>query len=348
MTELEIYTYDENIKPIRQIEFTILGNDEIRKMSSFDKNGLGIEKPDLYENLEPSKGGLLDPRLGTSDMKTICHTCGFNNVYCPGHFAHITLEQPIFHYLYLKHLTKILSCICIKCSKLLIDKNEEELIDMLKHKSGKNRMVDIRNIVKNVKYCQTDGCGSPVFKIKSETKKGTGAIIVRGELELNTSEEGNGSDSKKIKKDLTPDIIYNILKNISDEDCEIMGINPIKSRPEMMIHKIFPVPPVPVRPSARADFLESGTSEDDLTLKLADIIKANLRLRKQKEATNESVLKYTNELTHLLQYHAITYFDNDTISVPKSELKGKTIKSLSSRLKSKEGRIRSNLMGNDL
>ena len=69
---------------------------------------------------------------------------------------------------------------------------------------------------------------------------------------------------------------YNILKNISDDDCKILGLNPEVSRPEEMILKTFPVPPTAVRPSAKADFLASSAMEDDLTHKLADIIKANM------------------------------------------------------------------------
>ena len=77
---------------------------------------------------------------------------------------------------------------------------------------------------------------------------------------------------------MTPEICYDILRNISDTDCMIMGLDPKKSRPENMIHKIFPVSPVAIRPSAKVDFLESSTKEDDLTHKLADIVKANVRI----------------------------------------------------------------------
>lgn len=49
------------IKPIMNIEFDILCNDEIRKMSAFSgTNGIGI--CDLYD--EPVKGGVIDSRMG--------------------------------------------------------------------------------------------------------------------------------------------------------------------------------------------------------------------------------------------------------------------------------------------
>ena len=231
----------------------------------------------------------------------------------------------------------------------MIYKNEEEIEEMIKNKTGKARFAQIRDAVKNVSYCQkvNYGCGTPVSKIKLEIKKTTGVINIISEMDLKDiqTEEGTFDGKKKIKRILTPEICYNILKNISDIDCLIMGIDPKKARPEMMIHKIFPVPPVQVRPSAKVDFLASSTMEDDLTHKLADIIKANIRIRKYKESVNDSAAKYTQDHMHLLQYHVATFYDNETLSVPRAEQRSKPTKSLSARLKAKGGRIRGNLMG---
>lgn len=339
-------SYDETIRPIDSIEFNIWGNEEIKKISALGKNSLGIEIPDLYDNMEPKKGGLIDTRLGITSSSLECATCGLDSTYCVGHFGHIDLAEPVFHAGYIQYVKKILSCICLKCSNLLVYKNEDELIEMLKNKSGRSRFAEIRNIVKNVTYCQKPGygCGTPVSKIKIEMKKSTGAVnivsesVIPGEETINKA-TGELEGKKKLKQILTPEVCYDILKNISDVDSMILGIDPRKSRPEMMIHKIFPVSPVAVRPSAKVDFLESSTKEDDLTHKLADIIKANIRIRKFKESSNEVIAKYSQDHTHLLQYHIYTHYDNESAAVPKSEQRNKVTKSLSSRLKGKEGRI---------
>jgi DNA-directed RNA polymerase II subunit RPB1 len=350
MVDTEIYSYEDRVRQIDHVDFTIFGNEEIKKISALGRDNPGIEIPDLYENLEPKRGGLIDPRLGTTDNHIDCATCGLNNTYCVGHFGHIDLAEPIFHIGFLAYVKKILSCICLRCSKLLVYKNEEEIEDMLKNKSEKARMNEIRNLVKNVTTCQKKyyGCGNQVSKIKLEIKKNTGAINIISETDLSglADEAGAGEDGKKKNRQiLTPDIVYDILKGISDVDCRIMGMDPEKSRPEMMIQKVFPVPPVQMRPSARADFMAASTLEDDLTHKLADIIKANIRIRKHKETMNENTAKYASDHIHLLQFHGVTYLNNETISLPRSEQKGKATKSLESRLKGKEGRIRSNLMG---
>jgi DNA-directed RNA polymerase II subunit RPB1 len=164
---------------------------------------------------------------------------------------------------------------------------------------------------------------------------------------LNEQEEGLLEGRKKIERILTPDMCYDILRNISDKDCIVMGFDPKKSRPEDMIIKIFPVPPVPMRPSVKLGFLASATKDDHLTLKLADIVKTNQRLRKNKEAPGEAGKNVqNNDISYLLQYHVATYYDNQTSSLPRAEQRnGEPVKSLSERLKGKEGHIRGNMMG---
>jgi DNA-directed RNA polymerase II subunit RPB1 len=141
---------------------------------------------------------------------------------------------------------------------------------------------------------------------------------------------------------MTPEMCYSILKNISDKDCLIMGFDPKKARPEDMIIKIFPVPPVQIRPAVKLDTIASET--DDLTHKIADIIKTNERIKQNKSSGNEN--KFKNDVSYLLQYHIATYYDNETLSLPKSEQRnGKPIRSLRARLQGKEGRVRGNMMG---
>jgi DNA-directed RNA polymerase II subunit RPB1 len=138
---------------------------------------------------------------------------------------------------------------------------------MVKNKSGKARFNEIRNLCKSVTYCQKAnyGCGAPIPKIKLESKKSTSTITIVAEVNLSTisAEEGSGNlfdGKKKIKQIITPEMCYNILKNISDKDCEIIGLDPTKTRPEMMILKYFPVPPNHVRPSSKLDFFSSISS----------------------------------------------------------------------------------------
>lgn len=73
--------------------------------------------------------------------------------------------------------------------------------------------------------------------------------------------------------------VHNTLKKISDADLALLGLNEAYARPEWMILTVLPVPPPPVRPSIAVD---GGTmrSEDDLTYKLGDILKASANVRR--------------------------------------------------------------------
>ena len=345
----EVYIYDDNNRPIDHIEFSILRNNEIKNISALDKNTVGIDIAELYDGLEPKRGGLIDTRMGSTNNHIDCTTCGLNTTYCVGHFGHIELAEPVFHMGYVEYVKKILSCVCLKCSKLLVYKNEKDLAHILQTQTGKNRLNEISKLTKSVQSCQKKnyGCGTPTTKIKLEKKKSTLSVNIISEIDLVSTGDTNTEyqGKKKLRQIITPADCINIFKNISDTDCKIMGLDPTSSRPEDMIHKIFPVPPVSVRPSVKAEYTASSTMEDDLTIKLADIMKANIRLRKHKESLNEASVGYGMDYAQLLQYHIATYYDNDSMSLPRSEQRNKVFKSLTARLKSKTGRIRFNLMG---
>lgn len=347
---MDTNTYNNDVDSISQIakiEFTVLGNREIEKISALGENSNGIEIVDLYDNSEPKRGGLIDPRMGTISHDIICATCGLN-MDCPGHSAHINLAEYVFHIGYLQTVQKILSCVCFSCSKLLIHKNEDEIKDTIKMKTPKERLNHIKNATKNVAYCQKSnfGCGTQKPKIKIDANK-KGTIYMTAEMEMkHESDEAQQEFIKtKTKLPLNAEMVYEILKNISDDDCRIMGLDPEKSRPEDLIHKILFVPPVQMRPSTRGDFMGGMGGEDDLTHKLADVVRHNLRIIKNKENQTETNTKYHSDYANLLQYHVATYMENETTLMPKAEQKGRPIKSVAARLKGKTGRIRGNLMG---
>jgi len=336
---------------INKIEFCVFSNQEVKKYSVINDQ-FGIDIPETYENKEPKQGGVIDKRLGVTDYNIVCDTCGLLTNLCPGHFGHTELAEEVFHYGYLDIVKNILSCICLNCSKLLITKKKEEIIKILGTSFSKNRFAKIKKLTSNVKYCQypDNNCGKQVGKITKDINK-SGSINIIASYTINNSENDEvlqiNSKKKKNIEILSPSKIYNILKNIDDDEIKIMGFDPAVNRPENFIIKNFPIPPVAIRPSVRLEMLNSSSSEDGLTLKLVNIVKDNLRLKKQKERmviTGEEV-KYNQDYRQLLQYDIATYFDNDTV-LPKSEQKGsKVSKSVSERLKGKGGRIRGNLMG---
>jgi DNA-directed RNA polymerase II subunit RPB1 len=146
------------------------------------------------------------------------------------------------------------------------------------------------------------------------------------------------------KKVITPAMALNIFRNISQEEVRIMGLSNDYARPEWMVLTVLPVPPPTVRPSVVMGATSGARGEDDLTYKLAEIVRANQNVQRcEQEGAPEHVIR---EFESLLQYHIATYMDNDIAGQPKAMQKGnRPVKALRSRLKGKEGRLRQNLMG---
>jgi DNA-directed RNA polymerase II subunit RPB1 len=335
----------DNIVPITRFDFNIQSNELILEDSAIlDPNGITVAE--IYNNNEPVEGGVIDKRLGVTD-RSICATCGESSKTCPGHFGHTKLIEPVFQMGYLPFVKNILSCICIRCGKLLVRKNEEVIANLIKKKNPKQRFIDIRNACKRVTHCEKTGygCGIPSHKITIEKKYGNVVLVAEPNKKTSDNEEKN-EFSKKATRIITPQTCYDIFRKISDTDCIVLGIDPSKSRPEDMIMVMLPISPVQTRPSIRTEILSSSSMDDGLTHKLLDIVKNNENLRDAKGEGSLNSAQDINDDFMLLQYHVATYYANDILGLPRSLQKNKTeIKSISERLKGKEGRVRGNLMG---
>lgn len=84
------------------------------------------------------------------------------------------------------------------------------------------------------------------------------------------------------RKALTATAVHALFRKIPSDDLQTLGLSATEAHPSWMIITVLPVPPPPVRPSIAVD---GGTmrGEDDLTYKLAEIIRTNTSLRKCEE-----------------------------------------------------------------
>ena len=141
---------------------------------------------------------------------------------------------------------------------------------------------------------------------------------------------------------LMPSDVRDWFEDIPNEDLEVLGIDSEDSRPEWMVLTVLPVPPVTTRPSITLD--NGQRSEDDLTHKLVDIIRINQRFMENREAGAPQLI--IEDLWELLQYHVTTFIDNEISGTPPARHRsGRPLKTLSQRLKGKEGRFRGSLSG---
>lgn len=293
-------------------------------------------------------GGLADPRLGVLENGKICATCGLNNHGCPGHFGHYKLARPVYYYQFFKTVLKILRCVCIKCGKLLINK---ETAKGIRRTKGENRWKAVYAACQNVTRCGEqieDGCGArqpsryhdeDICRIVAEWH---GMLSNDGDADAEEADTEEDTKGKTIKRYLEPEYVERLLRRITDEDVNFMGFSRFWCRPDWMMCTVLAIPPPQVRPSVLQD--NNQRSEDDLTHKLIDIIKTNITLS-DKIAKGGSK-KAIDEYLMLLQYHQATLVDNNIPGVAQSaQRSGRPLKSLGQRLGTKDGRVRSNLQG---
>ncbi|MHA1681827.1 MAG: DNA-directed RNA polymerase subunit A' [Promethearchaeota archaeon] len=313
-------------KTISKIDFSLLSPEDIRKLSAariitadtYDEDGLSI----------PS--GLMDPRLGTIEPGRRCATCGNRLGECYGHFGHIELARPVIHVGYAKKILKWLRCICRDCSRILLTEEQQTYYwnKLEEHKEIFQEVDDeilkeIYKVCRKAKTCPH--CGGDRYKVKIEKPSS---------YYEETPDEGT--------KPLNPKDVRRRFEKIIESDLWYLGINPETTRPEWTVLTVLPIPPVCVRPSIT---LESGIrSEDDLTHKLVDVIRINQRLRENIDAGSPQLI--VEDLWELLQYHVTTYFNNEVSGIPPARHRsGRSLRTLTQRLKGKEGRFRSNLSG---
>jgi len=339
--ELSYTDQKVEIQDIKGIQFSVLGPEEIISRSAVE-----INRTDTYTGNEPVVGGLFDSRMGVLEHNKVCSTCEQKNIFCPGHFGHIVLAKPVFHAMFFDITRKILKCVCYRCSKMLISPNtthvdlKQDISKIMAMKDNQQRWGAYFKLCNNnnkIKCCGDDGslgCGAK--QPSKYNKDGPMKILAEWKDKVASSEDN------KTVLEFTPEDVLRIFKRISEEEMEIMGFNPKWNRPEWMITTVLPVPPPAVRPSIVEE--NGQRREDDLTHKLCEIIKTNNNIQDRiNKGSSEETIKL---ISMVLQYHVFTLLDNQISGLaPSQQRNGRKLKSVSDRMKKKEGRIRGNLNG---
>ncbi|KAG2477219.1 MAG: DNA-directed RNA polymerase subunit A', partial [Nitrosopumilales archaeon] len=315
----------QTVKAIDSIRFSVWSPTEIRKYSVAE-----ITAPETYdEDGMAVQGGLMDGRLGTLEPGQKCLTCGNTAARCPGHFGHIELAEPVLHIAFIDNIYKLLLSTCRSCSRIKMSQEELDEYSKIRKKEAAYSVLSQKRIPEQIlekakKAKECPHCGKTQYEL----------IFTKPTIFIEKTEIGEHR--------LLPITIRERFSQILDEDLILLRYDYNTARPEWFILQVLPVPPVTVRPSI---ILETGIrSEDDLTHKMVDIIRVNQRLKESKEAGTPPLI--VQDLVDLLQYHATTYFDNEVSGIPQAHHRsGRPLKTLTQRLKGKEGRFRGSLSG---
>jgi len=330
-------------KRIAQIRFGLMDPLEIRKMSAVE-----VKTADTYkDDGHAYKQGLMDPHMGVIEPGLVCPTDNCQYQDSPGHFGHIQLELPVIHIGFVNLIKTALKATCNSCSHILLHGEAGSSPSANPEQSEQDFY---RNRIRDV--ITKHGVGSTEFskiikeveKVTSGTKRkvcmhcgeSQGKIILDKPTTFKEKHENNNTERK-----LNPRDVREWLSSIPADHLIFIGMDK-QNRPEWVVLKVLPVPPITVRPSITLD--SGDRSEDDLTHKLVDVLRINQRLRENRDSGAPQLI--VEDLWELLQYHITTYFDNQTSGIPPARHRsGRTLKTLTQRLKGKEGRFRSNLSG---
>jgi DNA-directed RNA polymerase beta' subunit len=343
-----------DVYDISEVKFGLLNPEALKKASVCH-----VIVPETYEGSEPKENGLFDTRMGVIERGRICPTDEYDHTITPGYFGHIELPLPVYWVQHMDTIAKLLRCVCIRCANVLFDKSNPAIMKELKKRNGAAAfkwVSDLCSKTSSKKCAFNGGCNAiqpHIYRKVIAEKMKTNDVIstVHIEAEYNTDAFKDASE-KKMKFVLPVEHILNIFKRITNENSVLLGFDPVDARPEWMICTVVPVSPPAVRPSVRQD--NNQRAEDDLTSKFADIVKSTITLKreiekslkKNSDAEREASNRLIEGARALVQYHIATLVDNESKNIPVSTRRsGQPLKMIRQRIRSKDGRIRSNIMG---
>ena len=208
------------------------------------------------------------------------------------HIGYIELNCPVIHPLYYKQVVSIIKCFCIKCHQLLITEDQIMLNNFHKSK-GVKRFNKILEKLDKIDMCSH--CSHPQPDIKHTIADNLISMIYKDKVK------------GKVSITLQVEEIKKIFDNISDDDVVLLGFNPKLMHPKSLILTVFPVIPTCCRPYIIS---ESNICDDDLTIQLVEIIKANNHLE-QLDGIQLSDTKKTKYL-HTLKFRIATFYNNSS------------------------------------
>lgn len=273
-------------------------------------------------------------------------------VYCP---RYINLELPVYHVGYFKAIINVLQTICKTCAAILLsDKDKSLYRGRLKKRPNeeipylKKQALKKAILTKAKKCTQCHTCGARngvvkkcgLLKISHEpyrSLKKTAEPVLAKIAEYDDLVERNKDAESMLTHALVhvlnPIEVLALFERIADNDLKFLLMDKDAARPCDMVITRIACPPLCIRPSVASD-LKSGTNEDDVTMKLSEIILINdvIVNHRQKGATSKMI----QEDWDFLQLQCALHINSQLSGIPSDKAPKKYTRGFVQRLKGKQ------------
>ncbi|XP_037084098.1 LOW QUALITY PROTEIN: DNA-directed RNA polymerase III subunit RPC1-like [Pollicipes pollicipes] len=355
----EQYRETDSIRKISDISFCIQTPQQVQQQGLVHVVAKNLYNQDPGRT--PVQHGVLDRRMGTSSKENNCTTCGKTLADCVGHFGYVDLELPVFHIGYFGATVAILQSICKTCSSVLLPDAEKVTflqkvrnpnLSYLAKKAMRKKILERCKKFAKCPSCQAlNGVvkKSGMLKISHDlfrkVKKDDPMMqlyIEEFKSVFETNRELESRVSPGVPLNLSPLDVLRLFERIPESDIPLLLMSGSLSRPTELLLTRIPVPPLCIRPSVVSD-LKAGTNEDDLTMKLTEIVFLNDVISKHRESGAK--VQMIQEDWEFLQLQCALYINGEMSGIPLNMQPKKPTRGLVQRLKGKQGRFRGNLSG---
>lgn len=310
---------------IEDLEFSLYSQKDILKMTY-----VSVINPVI--NIPPLRGSVNDQRMGSTDNKTPCETCTLVTD-CPGHYGRIDFNRPILHPLYRKQIVQVLTCVCHNCGSLLVKRKFME-------KQGLFKYHDLKRLEMLEKISNGFECQKVHNEVDIKTKKcprnpifDMNQVLETGRLHYHWPENKNSTDIMPLVDEKGRTGALTILKQISEEDLELMGFSGGAHPKNFIMKRMIVIPPRARPPSYVGNTIHS----DHLTTMYADIVKKNNLLL---NLTGTDLIKQENILAW-----TVAHFMDNKDSLYGQGGQSKPYTGIKQRIQGKNKILRGNMMG---
>ncbi|KAA0185973.1 hypothetical protein HAZT_HAZT003284 [Hyalella azteca] len=298
---------------------------------------------------------------GISQKDSSCSTCGKAIEECPGHFGHVDLHLPVYHWGYFKNVVQIMQCICKSCARLLLKpdviakftlQSRKNANDYLKKKAMLKKVNEMCKKVRVCPHCQSlNGVVKKLAPMKIIHEKFRGAkkddsarqkyMNQYNSLVQHAPDVSSQLPSNPVEL-IYPAEVLKLFNSMDPQDVCVLCMDEQYSHPRDLIITRLPVAPNCVRPSVFSDLKKPGSNEDDISNITALIIFLNNLVAHRGDNTRIGNLYQAYEI---MQLHVALLINSEISLPPELNLARKSYVGFVQRLKGKQGRFRGNLSG---